>query len=251
MSPFAKDYAKIYDSLYKEKDYKHEVDKVRKFIKQYKPGAKTILDYGCGTGNHAGLLASGGYRVCGIDRNAHMLDIAKRKNKAGVCFCHSDKRDSVKESSVDVCISLFDVISYMHTNEEINNFLSYVKRVLVNKGLLILDFWYGPGVVSMGPEKRWKEFSCGDDKIIRFTSPELDTYNSAVNVTHDVLFFRKNLLKDKLTEVHRMRYFSRNEILLFLSYHGFEVLKFGTWKDINTAPGLFDWSALTVSKLHK
>jgi len=42
--------AGFYDELYEGKDYAGEADYVDALIRQYRPGAQSLLDLGCGTG---------------------------------------------------------------------------------------------------------------------------------------------------------------------------------------------------------
>ncbi|MEZ4689336.1 MAG: class I SAM-dependent methyltransferase [Ignavibacteria bacterium] len=54
---------KYYDLLYKSKNYKKETDYILKFIRKYKPDAKSILDLGCGTGRHDLLFSRKGFNI--------------------------------------------------------------------------------------------------------------------------------------------------------------------------------------------
>ena len=63
MEPFSQKYAEIYDLLYQEKNYQYEVNVIKDVINEYKPGATAILDYGCGTGNHAKVLVDKDYTI--------------------------------------------------------------------------------------------------------------------------------------------------------------------------------------------
>ncbi|TMA00670.1 MAG: methyltransferase domain-containing protein, partial [Methanobacteriota archaeon] len=73
---FARYYDLIYHALV---NYEGDVDFLEEVFRRYtvKPG--TILDLGCGTGNHSVPLARRGYRVTGIDRSASMIAQAKKK----------------------------------------------------------------------------------------------------------------------------------------------------------------------------
>ena len=124
----------------------------------------------------------------------------------------------------------------MNTNEEIIDCLSYVRRILVKKGLLIFDFWYGPGVIALGPERRWKEFDLGEQSLLRLTSPQHDRDACVVTVTHKVVLSEKERIVSRFSAVHRMRYFFPNEIRLFLVHQGLELLKLSTWQDLDTPP---------------
>ncbi len=252
MSSFSKDYVELYEALYKYKDYCFEAGLIDKAIKKYKPGALCILDYGCGTGNHAAALLSKGYRVCGVDKNPYMLKKAKEKLKGKkASFYNTKERGAIKPGSIDVCVLLFDVLSYMNSNEELMDFLSYVKKVLVNRGLFIFDFWYGPGVINLKPIKRRKEYVFGNQKIIRITKPIHDLNQCMVKVEHEVNVFERNKIVKKIIDVHSMRYFFKNEIDLLLKQHGFEILKFGSWGNINKLPSVDNWSALAMARVIK
>jgi SAM-dependent methyltransferase len=250
MATFGQKYVELYEIFYQDKDYTGEAALIKNIIEKYKSNAKKILDYGCGTGRHAEKLLSLGFKVSGIDKNRYMLRKAREKFKDDkrISFYPVDKRNLIKPRSFDVCISLFDVLSYMNTNEEIVNFLNYVKRTLSANGLFIFDFWYGPGVLSLGPSKRNKEYTLNDRRVVRITTPEVDYYNSIVKVTHEVSIFKKRKKISTFIDTHHMRYFFKNEINLFLRVVGFEIIKFGTWQNLNSAPSLNDWSALVVAR---
>ena len=70
-------YSRYYNLLYKDKDYKGEAGFIHDLIQKYSPGAKSILDLGCGTGRHDLLLAEKGYAITGVDMSEEMLLIAR------------------------------------------------------------------------------------------------------------------------------------------------------------------------------
>ena len=70
-------YARYYDLLYKDKDYRSEVNFVEARIREYAPSAKSLLDMGCGTGRHDIPLWEKGYAICGVDQSEQMLAMAR------------------------------------------------------------------------------------------------------------------------------------------------------------------------------
>ena len=71
----------------------------------------SILDVGCGTGNHAIELARRGYAVTGVDISAAMLGVARRNSaSAGVCvdYIQCPAQDFVSEKSFDAALSLHE-----------------------------------------------------------------------------------------------------------------------------------------------
>lgn len=78
---FGKEYANQYDTFYQDKDYEAECNLIEETFYRYaeKQAVKSILDLGCGTGNHAIPFARRGYQVTGVDRSSEMIETAKAK----------------------------------------------------------------------------------------------------------------------------------------------------------------------------
>ena len=76
MSNFEK-YAAFYDLLYRDKDYAAEADYVARRIRSILPEARSLLEFGSGTGRHGRLLAAMGFDVHGIERSREMVSVAR------------------------------------------------------------------------------------------------------------------------------------------------------------------------------
>jgi trans-aconitate methyltransferase len=74
--------------------------KIRQLIARERPGAKTILDVACGTGEHARLL-SADFEIDGIDLEPKFVEIARAKNPDGN-FSVADMRAFQLEKRYDV-----------------------------------------------------------------------------------------------------------------------------------------------------
>ena len=169
MSVF-EDYARYYDLLYRDKNYGGEVDFIDSLIKKHVPGAESILELGCGTGGHAEYLAKRGYTVHGIDISDDMLRMAARRHvgfspelQGKTKFEKGDVRTARLGRKFDVVLSLFHVMSYQTTNEDILAAFQTAREHLNKGGIFLFDCWYGPAVLTDRPEVREKEWS--DDAI--------------------------------------------------------------------------------------
>jgi SAM-dependent methyltransferase len=119
-------YARYYDLLYRDKDYRGETEFVERLIRMHAPDARRVLELGCGTGVHGAMLAEKGYDVVGIDRSEDMLSAAAQR-VAGlsqaiakrVRFIRGDVRDFQVEGRFDAVVSLFHVLSYQLTNDDL------------------------------------------------------------------------------------------------------------------------------------
>src|SRR5688572_30458546 len=75
--------AELYDTIYSSfKDYGAEADRIAALLYSEHPACRTVLDVGCGTGEHARLLAARGFEVHGLDLDPNLLRVAITKNPA-------------------------------------------------------------------------------------------------------------------------------------------------------------------------
>ena len=134
-----------YDAIYFQfKDYRVECSKIAALIEARMPGARTILDVACGTGEHARLLAEEhGYQVDGIDLNQEFVNIARRKNPGGT-FTVADMSDFHLGRQYDVVICLFSSIGYITSRQGVIRTLRCFSKHLVDNGLIIVEPWFTP-----------------------------------------------------------------------------------------------------------
>ncbi len=144
--------ATLYDRIYGSfKDYEQECHSIHALLQQEHGSAHTLLDVGCGTGEHACLLKSiFGYEVDGIDLDADLIAVAKDKNPDGT-FCQSDMADFVMGKTYDAVICLFSSIGYVKTLDRVAASLQKFKEHTKDGGIIIVEPWFQPGVLK--PDK--------------------------------------------------------------------------------------------------
>jgi trans-aconitate methyltransferase len=140
--------ADLYDAIYAFKDYGAEVSKIRQILAREHPSAQTILDVGCGTGEHARLLSTD-YRVDGIDLEPKFVEIAQGKNPEG-SFRVGDMRRFQLNQRYDVVQCLFSSIGYLLTAAEIVAALTRLRAHLAPGGVVLVEPWIAPTEAKTG-----------------------------------------------------------------------------------------------------
>ncbi|WP_026488630.1 class I SAM-dependent DNA methyltransferase [Butyrivibrio sp. XBB1001] len=243
------DYAYYYNAFYGDKDYSSEADVVTGFINKYRPSVKSILDMGCGTGRHDFELAKRGYEASGIDLSENMIQIANANRHANTNFSVADVRSYRGDTLFDAAISMFHVMSYQTTDDDLIKAFETAKTNLKANGLFIFDAWYGPGVLTDKPAVRVKKVEDDNNLIIRTATPEFHVDRNIVDVNYDVYVINKRTNEAKeIKETHSMRYLFRPEVERMLSSVGFKLLE---CSDCNTLKNTsFDsWTAYFVAAL--
>lgn len=248
MSVF-KDYSNYYDLLYSDKDYQAEVDYIDQLIQKNNPGAKTILNLGCGTGKHDFLLAEKGYTITAIDLSSTMIDLAKAKNQNGnITFSVNDVRDFQSDEQFDAVVSLFHVMSYQTENKDLTKTFLTAKKHLNPDGVFIFDCWYGPGVLADPPKHKTKEVENDNLQIFRKTSPKMYEDQNCVDVVFDIVITDKqSSQRYELSEIHKMRYLFVPEIEYIAIQTGLELLEFNKWMS-DQKPQRGDWYIVNILK---
>ena len=218
-------YSKYYDLLYRDKDYYGEASYVKNLLVEYGVSKGELLEFGSGTGKHGRLLAEHGYRVHGIERsNAMVKEALAFKDQTTGFTCQQGDICSVSMGrNYEAVISLFHVISYQTSNDDLNEVFTRAAQHTKKKGLFIFDFWYGPAVCAQRPSIRIKRMEDKQVEVTRISEPIFKPNENRVDVkfTNYVRDLTSGAIQI-ITENHPMRFFSLPEIDLYANLHGFE-----------------------------
>lgn len=239
-------YAAYYDLLYRDKDYAAEAAFAAGLLRGRRPDARTLLELGCGTGRHAALLAASGFEVTGVDRSEGML--AKARAAGPDCsFLCGDIRELNLGRRFDAVTSLFHVMSYQTTDEDVAAALATAAAHLRSGGLFLFDFWHGPAVLQTPPEARVKDMADERVSVHRRCEPEHDRERRVVHVRYSVdIAEQGGTRRETVRETHSMRYFFLPELEKFLADAGLEALENGEWMT-GRAPGPETWSVYCLA----
>jgi len=227
------DYAAYYNVLYKDKDYYSEAGYIDTIIRQNKSNPKSMIDLGCGTGNHVFEFERRGYSVTGVDISKSMLAIAnknKQSNQSGAFFYEGDIRNYKDGNKYDAVISLFHVMSYQTTNADFAKAISNAAELMNKDGVFIFDCWYGPGVLNDLPGNRTKRFEDEILKVERRSVSKINYNSNTVEVNFEINIENKSTeATHTIKEVHRMRYFFWPEIEFIAQFNGFKIESCYNW----------------------
>ena len=134
--------APFYDALYHFVDYAAATEKLLQLIKTHNPDATTLLDVGCGTGQHLQHFRSS-FAVEGLDIDGQLL-AAARQRCPGVPFHRASMVDFDLPRRFDVITCLFSAIGYVETLENMRRSVATMARHLAPGGLLLVEPWFEP-----------------------------------------------------------------------------------------------------------
>lgn len=245
---FGPDYAGAYDALYAAKDYGRECDLIeRTFIEQAPGDVASVLDLGCGTGNHALPLAARGYAVTAVDRSPDMLAIARAKDSGrAVRWLEGDVRtiDPGRGAGFDAALMMFAVLGYQHTNSDVAATFANVRRHLRPGGIFIFDAWHGPGVIADPPGAGSRIVQTAAGALTRDVTSTLDARHHRCTVAYTLARAGAPLTR----ETHVVRFFFPMEIEMYLEAAGFELISLSAFDDPDRTPTERDWNALAVAR---
>jgi SAM-dependent methyltransferase len=253
-------YAAYYDLLYRDKDYQVEAAFVHGLLQSGVPGARTVLDLGCGTGAHAQALARLGYAVHGVDRSIGMLELAQQRRASladgpdadlmdRLSFSLGDVRSVRLDSRFDAVVALFHVASYQTTNEALRALFDTARQHLRPGGVFLFDAWYGPAVLSDPPVVRIKRMQDHRVAVTRLAEPVLHPNRNLVEVHYEVQIRDSATGRvDCVREVHEMRYLFQPEVELMSLQGGLVPVAAGPWMTGGPA-GTFSWNVWFSARL--
>jgi SAM-dependent methyltransferase len=241
------EYARYYDLFYRDKDYYGEAEYVHGLIQSHAPGARSLLNLGCGSGAHDRFLVDLNYTVTGVDLSDTMLTIAQQRAAGNDVFDYhqGDIRSIRLNKSFDAVISLFHVMSYQVTNEDVISSFTTARSHLNTGGLFIFDCWYGPAVLTDLPGMRLKEIENENFRVVRIAQPAMRPNDNVVEVEYRFFIQENTVSNHELRERHVMRYFFPPELKLICRHTHFSLINSFGWLSGNK-PDMSTWYACFV-----
>jgi SAM-dependent methyltransferase len=202
--------ADLYDLIYAGiKDYAGETDRLAALLRLHLPTCHTVLDVGCGTGEHAFRLSSvHGFAADGLDLDPALLLIARRKHPEGRFF-QADMADFRLPQRYDAVVSLFSSIAYLVTLERVTRALRCFHGHLEPGGLVVVEPWFPPGVLDPVRVATNRGEAAGV-RVERTSRVEVDGRISRLHFEYDVT---DRDGERRIEEVHELGLFTPEEML--------------------------------------
>jgi SAM-dependent methyltransferase len=249
---FGPAYAGAYDAFYAEKNYDAECDMIEGAFRRFEAArVRSVLDLGCGTGNHALRMARRGYAVTGIDLSAEMLRLAHAKaGDAGlpVELRQGDVRFFDAQGLFDAALLMFAVLGYQHSDDDVLETFRNIRRHLRPGGLLAFDAWYGPGVLADPPGSRARTVDTADGPMLRSATSEMDVRRHLCRVQYQLSRLGGEGAEGVVEETHVVRYFFPAELELQLAVSGFELLSLADFGKPEREPDASSWNAFVIAR---
>ncbi|MHA2407316.1 MAG: class I SAM-dependent methyltransferase [Candidatus Ranarchaeia archaeon] len=202
--------AQYYDLLYQKKDYAKETADFLLLAKDVLGRSlTTLLDLGCGTGNHAVHLAHQGVGVVGIDQSKTQIEIAQQKaekNHLTAAFMVDDMVNPQLDEVYDAASVFFGGFGYLLTDALVLGFLQNISKLVNPEGFLYLEFWH-----TLGVKPESNHYLVAEDettKIVRVNTTHFDTSTGIVTMPMQHFVFRYNQFHEEFTETHQVRTYS-------------------------------------------
>lgn len=216
-------YSRYYDLLYRDKDYVAEAEYIAGLLERFSVSGKRLLEFGSGTGKHGRLLAARNYEVIGIERSVEM--VAQAEVTHGFSCQQGDICTVQLGHTFDAVLSLFHVVSYQTTNDDVQAVFTRAADHLEAGGMFVFDVWYSPAVYAQKPEVRVKRMVDEAIEITRIAEPVSHQNENRVDVNYTIFSHdTASGAVQTFSEIHSMRHFSLPELHLFAQISGFAVV---------------------------
>ncbi len=142
MAGYNEAFARFYDSLTEDVDYKGKADFILDIVTRFKDKCELVLDLACGTGSMAVELASRGIEVIAVDGSPEMLARGMEKSMGitpRVLFLCQDMEELDLYGTVDVTICMLDSLNHVEDIHSIKEIFRRVALFTEPGGLFLFD----------------------------------------------------------------------------------------------------------------
>ncbi len=220
--------AEYYDVLHEDVDYAAEctlLEKVVAGVLRRQPA--TVLDLGCGTGNHAVILADRGHRVTGIDASAAMLRVARAKarGRRNPAFVRADMRRFDLGRTFDAAICMDGAYTHLLTERDLLAHLRTVRRHLRPGGVYVFEFAQALKADTEGPGWIYRE---GPPRIVWLYDLAFDRRRHLITANNRFFAFEGDRVRRTFVNTYATRVTSVPALRRLLARAGMRLLRVGS-----------------------
>jgi ubiquinone/menaquinone biosynthesis C-methylase UbiE len=206
------------------RDLENDISFVRSCLR---PGHQvSLLDLGCGTGEHLSHFSRYGIKCTGIDNSTEMIKVAAKRFPGKILFIKNNITDINYYEEFDAVVSFFGTLNYMTEDAMIEKALWNLWRAMKPDGISVLEIWNTLPVelIKKKEMSRVSVTDIGNGVIERergFTVLE-----SGKKTIVEVNYQYKTVSAEKseiITDRHIMRTFTRKEITDLLNSNGLKI----------------------------
>ena len=221
-------FAKYYDFIYETViNYSADVRYLEAVFHRFLPRRpRTILDLGCGTGNHDLPLARRGHAVTGLDLSRSQLAIARRKaTEAGaqIRFVTADMRSFDLGATFDAAICMFGAFGSLLTTRDVLSCLRSVRRHLAPDGVFAFEFWQS-SAARPPPHQSWFHRAGPEFELVRLSEDRYDRQTRLLPIEFRFFVFKGRRVLDRFDETHTIRTYLVPEMRGILRRGGFDLV---------------------------
>jgi len=220
--------AELYDRVWGTYDYDTDVKFLADLFQRHR--CRSIIDIGCGTGNHALRLCSMGYEVTGIDISPSMLKVARSKdNCSRIRFFGGDMKmlgsAIPKGERFDAAISLGQVTAHLYTDRDVEAFLTGLAAILKKSGLLVLSAGNAAKINDEYLNKLLLDHIVNEEKmqLATFAQNSRDSRDPNSIIWRSIYLTKQDGQLDFQVREHRLRWFRFSVLKELLTKNGFEI----------------------------
>jgi len=198
------------------RDFQDELRYLCRLLK--KEGVRSVIDIGCGTGEHVDELCRRGLKAEGLDFSEEMLDTA-RERFPDRKFHLGDMKSFRVGKKYDSGISVFGSFDYLLEDEDVIEALKNIHKILLPNAIFLLEVWNAEPLVRI---------------VNKPLSPVSSTYSRGKKITRDRGFalvserpcivnvnYVYYVSGEELSDKHKMRAFYFDEIQGLVQSAGF------------------------------
>jgi len=221
--------ARFYDKIWGRHDYDGDVKFLADFFRKYH--CRSVIDIGCGIGNHALRLSKLGYQVTGVDVSPTMLKIAKEKDKERkIRFIRGDMKKLEKVISkgqrFDAGICLGQVFSHLITDEDVQAFLSRLHKILNQNGLFVFSARNAKKINEEYLNKLRLDHMLNEEKLqlLVLAHNIRDSQNPNIIVWNPIFLMKENNKVNLQIKEHKLRWFEFSTLKKIMTENGFKMV---------------------------